>query len=116
MIDVSVTYGSCGIEHEPDRAAFTRGDWRTCPGCQSLTVSPRASNQLRSLEPGDAATILDTVRDRSFTAGASLVEVNTLDTAHQCFVGRHKDRSRVLLVVTVRSRVHALDREREETP
>ena len=26
--------------------------------CQSLTVSPRAANQLRSLEPNDAASIL----------------------------------------------------------
>ncbi len=116
MIAVIVTCRVCGIEHEPGRAAFTRGDWRTCPACQSLTVSPRAANQLRSIDPNDAGTILDTVRDRSVTAGASLVAVNSLDTAYQCFVGRHKDGSRVLVAVTVRSCVHALDLERKETP
>ncbi len=68
------------------------------------TVSPRAANQLRNLDPNDVAAILDTVRDRSFTAGASLVDVTPSGTAYQCFVGRHKDGSRVLLAVTLRPR------------
>ncbi len=76
----------------------------TCTRCQSLTVSPRAANQLLSLEPNDAASILDAARDRAITAAASLGEVTTLDTAYQCFVGRHKDGSRVLLAVTLRPR------------
>ena len=76
----------------------------TCTRCQSLTVSPRAANQLLSLEPNDAASILDTLRGRSFAAGASLGEVATSDTAYQCFMGRHKDGSRVLLAVTLRPR------------
>ncbi len=70
----------------------------------SLTVSPRAANQLQGLEPTDVAAILDTVRDRSFAAGASLVEVTTSDTDYRCFVGRHKAGSRVLLAVTLRPR------------
>ncbi len=104
MIDVTVTCRSCGIEHEPDRAAFTRGEWRSCPACQSLAVSPRAANQLRNLDPNDAATILDTVRDRSITTGASLVEVAAAGTTYRCFVGRHKDGSRAPLAVTLRPR------------
>ena len=71
---------------------------------QSLTVSPRAANQLLSLAPNDAASILDTLRDRAITAGASLVEVTTSDTAYRCFVGRHRGGSRVLLAVTLRPR------------
>ena len=104
MINVTVTCRSCGTEHELDRAAYTRGEWRICPACEALTVSPRAANQLRSLDPADGATILDTVRDRSLPAGASLVAVNTLNADYRCFVGRHKDGSRVLLAVTARPR------------
>ncbi len=104
MIVVTVTRRRCGIEHDPDRTAFTRGEWRICPACEALTVSPRAANQLRSLDPADGATILDTVRDRSLPAGASLVAVNTSDAAYRCFVGRHQDGSRVLLAVTARPR------------
>jgi len=52
--------------------------------CQSLTVSPRAANQLCNLDPNDAASILDAARDRAITAAASLVEVTTSDTAYQC--------------------------------
>ena len=70
----------------------------------ALTVSPRAARQLRNLEPADAATILDTVRDRSFTAGASLVDVTPSGTAYQCFAARHRDGSWVLLAVTLRPR------------
>ena len=116
MIELTTRCTTCGTDHTPTRSDYVRGDWRICPACQPLTVSPRAANQLRNLDPNDAATILDTVRDRYITASASLVEVHAGNATYRCFVGRHKDGSQVLLAVTVRSRVHALDREGEETP
>jgi len=70
----------------------------------SLTVSPRAARQLRNLEPADAASVLDAVRDRSFTADASLVEVPAGNAPYRCFMGRHRDGSWVLLAVTLRPR------------
>ncbi len=43
MIDVTVTCRVCGTEHEPDRAVYTRGEWRICPACEALTVYPHRS-------------------------------------------------------------------------
>lgn len=39
MIELTVTYRICGIEHEPDRATFTGGEWRACPSCRAAVRS-----------------------------------------------------------------------------
>jgi hypothetical protein len=34
MLAIEVTCNRCGIEFAPDREAFTRGTWHTCPACR----------------------------------------------------------------------------------
>ncbi|MBA3274158.1 MAG: hypothetical protein H0T72_00070 [Chloroflexia bacterium] len=31
MMDITLSHRRCGIEHDPDRTAFTRGERRACP-------------------------------------------------------------------------------------
>ncbi len=64
-----------------------------------MNLTPRAANQLRALDPADAAAILDHLRDRRYGPGASLVEVETAGGTCRCFVARHTDGSLVLLAI-----------------
>lgn len=48
MIDVTVTCRICGIEHEPDRAACTRGEWRSCQSCRAA-IREHAERAMRRL-------------------------------------------------------------------
>lgn len=34
VIEMTVVCRSCGVEWEPTRQDFTRGDWRECPRCR----------------------------------------------------------------------------------
>ena len=91
MIDVTVTCRSCGIEHEPDRAAFTRGTWRTCPSCRQA-IHDHAAREMQRLgyalphpdRPHHAAVLaaLDARwNDQLANAARFLVRVHALDRA-----------------------------------
>lgn len=70
-----------------------------------MNVSARAATQLRTLEPGHVAAVLDNLRQRPYGPGSHLVEVNLPGTTYRAFVARHRDGSLVLLgVVSGRSR------------
>ncbi len=64
-----------------------------------MNISTRAANQLYAVDPDDVAETLDTLRDREFKAGASIIEITSHDRAFRCFVARHRDGTLVLLSV-----------------
>lgn len=66
-----------------------------------MNTTPRAANQLRTIDSGDVAGILDHLHDRQYGPGASLVEVEAASGVYRCFVARHKDGSLVLLSLSL---------------
>ena len=67
MIDVAVTCRVCGIEHEPDRAAFTCGDWQTCSACQSFSFT-RTDRVGEGRREGCGVNLSDVPADRRCNA------------------------------------------------
>lgn len=62
-----------------------------------MNLTTRAARQLQTLDPGQAAALLDRLRDRPHLDSTSIVEVVVGGQGFRCFVGRHRDGSRVLL-------------------
>jgi hypothetical protein len=71
-----------------------------------MHLTPRAAAQLRTLDPADAARVLDTLRDAELGPGSHKIEITTADRViFRAFIARHRDGSLVLLgVVPARPR------------
>ncbi len=65
-----------------------------------MNISARAARQLHALAPTDCAKVLDDLRDRTYTPGSHVIEIETPGrTTCRAFVARHKDGSLVLISV-----------------
>lgn len=64
-----------------------------------MNLTPRAARQMQTLDPGQAAAILDQLRDRPHQGATAIIPVTVAGQGYRCFVGRHRDGCPVLLGV-----------------
>lgn len=93
-VDEPAVVGSAWSDDVDDVPPWGRED--------DVTITPRAVRQLHALDSGKVAAILDALRGRLHTGSTSIVEVTAQGQVFRCFVGRHRDGSRVLLGVVAR--------------
>lgn len=62
-----------------------------------MNTTPRAAAQLRAIDPGDAARILDRLHELAIPDRATIVELPTPTGAYRAFIARHRDGCSILL-------------------